>query len=219
MKRTYLHPLPLRIWHWLNACIVIMLIVTGVYLRLHGIAALKPHDPVLLWHKYVGFAMIGSAVFWFIYAMSSQKRRRHYRIKRQHLMGILAQTEFYLISIFAGEENPFKATADDKYNPLQKIAYNAIMFVFLPVQAVTGLLFMSHPAFLSGSLIGLLGAIHAVFAYVLLLYLVVHLYMTTLGERVFSHTKAMITGYHEQSRENKEDEGRPVPAEASPEKR
>ena len=50
---------------------------------------------------------------------------------------------------------------------------------------------------LAGELIGLLGAAHTLCSYLLILYLIVHLYMTTLGETFFAHTRAMITGYEE----------------------
>ena len=209
MIRIYLHPLPLRVWHWINAWIVILLALTGLYLRRYGIAALQPHDSVLLWHKCLGLAMIVTVVFWFIYNMSNKNRRQHYSITRRDIQGIFAQARFYLFSIFAGEENPFQASGDDKYNPLQKIAYDAIMFIFLPIQAITGLLFMDIPLLryylLSGNLIGFLGAIHVLFAYLLVLFFIVHLYMTTFGDTVFSHTKAMITGYEEKGQERKED--------------
>jgi thiosulfate reductase cytochrome b subunit len=195
MKLIYLHPLPLRIWHWANAFIVVLLIATGLYLRIHGIAALKPHDPILTLHKFMGFMMIIATFFWFVYNMSNKNLRRHYRIGRQYLKGIFPQIEYYLFSIFAGKENPHKASAGDKYNPLQKIAYNAVMFIFLPVQEVTGLLFMGLSVFMSGSLIGFICAIHVIFSYLLVLYLIVHLYMSTLGDTFFSHTKTMITGY------------------------
>jgi len=218
MKQTYFHSLPLRIWHWINGFIIIMLIVTGFYLRLQGVAALKPHDPFLLWHKRMGFAMIATAIFWFIYNMSKENTRRHYRIRKRHLKGIFPQIEYYLLSIFVGAENPHKASNDDKYNPLQKIAYNSIMFIFLPVQAFTGILFMSFSASLSGNIIGLLGAIHVIFAYLLVLYLIVHLYMATLGDTVFSHTKAMIVGYKKESHEKMEDENNSIPVKISPEK-
>ncbi len=203
MKRIYLHPLPLRIWHWINAGIVIVLIVTGFYLRQHGIAALKPHDPVLLWHKYLGFAMIIATVFWLLYIPWSGNLRRHYGIGRKDLKGISAQARYYLYSIFSGGENPFTATPDNKYNPLQKIAYDAVMFVFLPVLGVTGLLFLDIPLvrryLLSENLMGLVGAVHVIFSYIVILFFIVHLYLVTLGETVFSHTKAMIYGYEELS--------------------
>jgi len=205
--RTYIHPLPLRIWHWLNALIVIMLIVTGLYLRLHGIAALKPQDPVLLWHKVMGVAMIIVILMWFIYNIYRGNLKRHYGIKKKDVKGMFVQARFYLFSIFTGGENPFKPSDDDKYNPLQKIAYDVTMFIFLPAQAVTGLFFMEIPPLrdylLSVNLSGILGAIHVTFAYLLVLYLIVHLYMATLGKTFFSHTKAMIVGYKELGRELK----------------
>lgn len=171
MKRIDLHPLPLRTWHWINALIVILLIATGLYLRLHGIAALKPHDPVLLWHKGLGFASMAATVFWFIYTMSNGKLRRHYRIKRSDLRGGIAQLKFYLVSILRGQANPFHPSAESKYNPLQKAAYVAVMFVFLPVQAITGLLFFDTPV--RGYLLNMIGwidAVHVLFTYLLVLY-------------------------------------------------
>jgi thiosulfate reductase cytochrome b subunit len=209
MKRTYLHPLPLRIWHWIQAGIVIILIGTGIYLRMHGIAALKAHDPVLLWHKRMGLALVLSTIFWFVYTVWSGNLRRQYGIGKKDVTGMVAQARYYLFSIFSGEENPFKATADAKYNPLQKIAYDAVMFVFLPVLSFTGLLFVDIPAvrryLLSENLMGLLDAIHLIFAYVVVLFLIIHLYMVTLGDTVFSYTKAMILGYEEQSDEMEDD--------------
>jgi len=212
MKRTYLHPLPLRIWHWLNALTVIMLIMTGLYLRLQGIAALKAHNPMLLLHKGMGLAMIITTLFWFIYNISSGNLRRHYGIRSGDLQGMAAQVGFYLSSIFKGGANPFQTSADNKYNPLQKIAYDALMFAFLPVQAITGLMFMDidplRNYLLSTNLSGFSGAVHVLFAYLIIIYLIFHIYMATLGETVLSHTKAMITGYEEHGHELRGDYGR-----------
>ena len=33
MKKLYLHPLPVRIWHWINAVSFVVLIVTGLQIR------------------------------------------------------------------------------------------------------------------------------------------------------------------------------------------
>ena len=208
MKQIYLHPLPLRIWHWISAFFVILLIATGFYLRLHGIAALRPHDPILLWHKGIGIGLIITTVFWFIYNAASGNIRRHYGIKKRDLPGIFAQAKFYAFSIFKGKENPFRASVADKYNPLQKMVYGAVMFIFIPVQALTGLLFVDIPVLrhqlLSWDLFAFIGAVHVIFAYVFILYLIVHLYMATLGETVFSHTKTMIVGYEEQRDQDEE---------------
>jgi thiosulfate reductase cytochrome b subunit len=202
MRQPPLHLLPLRIWHWLNAVIVLALLGTGLYLRLHGMAVIQPHDPVLLWHKGMGLAMIVTTLFWFIYAITGGNQIHHYGIRKGDHRHMAAQARYYLFHIFTGGENPFRSSAAAKYNPLQKVAYTAVMFLFLPAQAVTGLLFLNIPPLreqlLAGGLIGPLGAVHVLCYYLLLLYLIVHLYMASLGATVFSHTKAMITGYEEE---------------------
>lgn len=209
MKRIYLHPLPLRIWHWINALFIIALIATGLYLRLHGIAALRPNDPVLFWHRITGLALISSTFFWFVYNITDRNLIQQYLIKRRDLEGIFSQAKFYLFSIFRGEENPFQPSVENKYNPLQKIAYHSVMFVLIPVQIITGLLYTDIPALrhylITQDLVGLLGFVHVLFAYLVVLFLIVHIYMTTLGDTVFSHTKAMIFGYEERKKVINED--------------
>jgi thiosulfate reductase cytochrome b subunit len=202
MKRVYLHPLPLRIWHWVNALMVIFLIATGFYIRVPGIASLSPRDPALWTHKYAGWAMGVSWVFWFIYNLGGHNLTRHYRFRNRDFKGAFRQAKFYLSSIFAGEENPFRPTPEEKFNPLQKLAYGAIMGVFAPALVITGILFSDIHLFrhylLSWNLAGLINAVHVIGAYGFVFYLVIHLYMATLGRTALSHTKAMITGYEEE---------------------
>ena len=202
MKRTYLHPLPLRIWHWLNALLVVVLLITGAQLRIPGIASLRPNDPALMVHKYAGWAMAVSFVIWLVYGLVSDHLRRHYVMRRRDLKGVFSQAKFYLFSIFKGAENPFRSSPDEKFNPLQKLAYGAIMGLFTPVLVVTGLLssdiLFLRKYILLWNAVGVLDAIHVIGAYVFALYLVVHVYMATLGRTAFSHIKAMIVGYEEE---------------------
>ena len=127
MKRIYLHPLPLRIWHWGNVLVVIVLFITGIQIRIPGIDSLRPQDPALLVHKYVGWAMAVFWFFWFVYNLASGNLRKHYLFRKRDFGGILKQAGFYLFSIFKGEENPFRPTPEEKFNPLQKLAYGAVM--------------------------------------------------------------------------------------------
>jgi len=76
------------------------------------------------------------------------------------------------------------------------------MGVFAPLLVITGILF-SDIAFLRKYMLlwniaGVVNALHVIGAYVFLFYLVVHLYMATLGRTTFSHIKAMIVGYEEE---------------------
>lgn len=201
MKRTYLHPLPLRVWHWVNAAAVTLLLATGIQLRMAGIPDLPSHSTALLIHRYAGWTMVASCVFWLIYGLASNHLGRHYRLRRRDIEGIFSQTKFYVWSIFKGEENPHRPSPDEKFNPLQKLAYGAVMCIFTPVLVVTGLLFsdilLVRKYILAWNIVKLLDAIHVMGAYLFVLYLVVHVYMATLGRTPLSHIKAMIVGYEE----------------------
>ena len=67
---------------------------------------------------------------------------------------------------------------------------------------VTGILFSDILVFrnyvLLWNIAGLINALHVIGAYFFAFYLIVHLYMATLGRTPFAHTKAMITGYEEE---------------------
>jgi thiosulfate reductase cytochrome b subunit len=186
----------------LNAFLVVVLLITGAQLRIPGIASLRPNDPALLVHKYAGWSMAVSFVIWIVYGLVSHHLSRHYVIRRRDLKGVFSQAKFYLVSIFRGEENPFLPSPEEKFNPLQKLAYGAIMGLFTPVLVVTGLLssdiLFLRKYILLWNAVGLLDAIHVIGAYVFALYLVVHVYMATLGRTAFSHIKAMIVGYEEE---------------------
>lgn len=201
MKGIYLHPLPLRIWHWTNALLFMILLLTGIRLRILGIATLRPHDPFLLIHQYAGWAMAASSLFWFAYAMAGGHLRNHLLLKKGDIAGIRRQLTYYLVAIFRGEKDPFQPSAEEKYNPLQKIAYSAVMLIFVPVQTLSGLagshIGIVRKYVLLWDVTALMSTVHLIGAYIFLLYLIVHVYMSTLGLTVFSHTRAMITGYEE----------------------
>jgi len=45
MKRIYVHPLPVRIWHWLNATGFVAMILTGIQIRYVGMLDVIPFGP------------------------------------------------------------------------------------------------------------------------------------------------------------------------------
>jgi len=202
MKRIYLHSLPLRIWHWVNALTVILLLMTGIQFRVPGIAALWPHDPSFALHKWAGLALTASWVFWLVYGLASGHLSRHYVIRKKDLGGIFGQMKYYLVSLFKGGQNPFRPSPEEKFNPLQKLAYGSVMVVLAPMMVLTGLLFVNaffmRDQLLSWNAVKVIDALHVTGLYLFALFLVIHVYMATLGPRVFTHIKAMIVGYEEE---------------------
>jgi thiosulfate reductase cytochrome b subunit len=202
MKKVYLHPLPLRLWHWANALIVILLLGTGIHLRLTGIPDQPPHSITLLLHRWAGWAMVAASLFWLVYGLSSKHLGRHYALKRQDLGGAISQAKFYVWSIFRRAEDPFRLSPQAKFNPLQKLAYGTVMCVFTPFLVITGLPFTNitlvRKYILLWDITKPLYAVHVAGAYLFALYLIVHIYMATLGRTPFAHIKAMIVGYDEE---------------------
>lgn len=202
MTRVWLHTLPIRIWHWVNAFLIVMLIATGIQLRAPGAALFGSYGTAVWLHKYAGFAASVSFLFWLLYVALSGAFWRHYLIRPSDVKGMPKQAAFYGFTIFRGKENPFKPSARNKFNPMQKVAYFSMMTVVTPVIVITGILFSDILYFLPyieaiGGL-RILDAIHVIAAYFFLLYLLVHLYMATLGHSFFAHFKAMVVGYEEE---------------------
>jgi thiosulfate reductase cytochrome b subunit len=199
MSKLYLHPLPVRIWHWANAFIVLSLIITGIQLRVPSIHIFQDYRVVVLLHKYFGFAMAGSFVFWLFYYLLTGGLKKHYF---QDIKNMPRQVCYYLFHIFRGEKDPFSPSPENKFNPLQKFAYSAVMLIFVPVITFTGILFSDILSFFPWiKAIGglrVLDAIHVATAYIFILFLFMHLYMSTMGAKLNSRIRSMITGYDEE---------------------
>ncbi len=200
-KGIYLHPLPVRIWHWTNALIILVLIVTGAELRITDLKIFSDYGFVVALHKYAGYLLAASFLFWLTAYLTVGGLVRHYLIFPKDIRTMPAQAAYYTFFYFRGRPNPFKPSREGKFNALQKMAYSFIMFVAMPLIIVTGILFGNIMYFYG--LISFVGGVrtvdaaHVVVGYVFVLYLIVHIYMATLGKHVTSHAKAMITGYEE----------------------
>ena len=204
MKKIFLHPVPIRIWHWINACLILFLIITGIQLRFPGVSIFQYNHAVYL-HKIVGFVLTGSFLYWFAYYVISGGLRKHYMFRKRDVKGLIDQASYYTFLLFRGAKSPFTPSTNEKFNPLQKVAYLSLMFILTPVIIVTGILFSDIAYFLKIiNYIGgvrILDAMHVSTGYAFILYLIIHLYMSTLGHRITTHTKAMITGYEEEQDE------------------
>jgi thiosulfate reductase cytochrome b subunit len=193
-----LHPLPLRIWHWVNTALILLLIITGARLMIPDLHLMPGYRSAVLLHKWTGFAMGVSFLFWLLYSIASGSLGKYYPIRSRDLRGQLIQAQYYAFGVFTGGTNPFPATAMEKFNPLQKIAYLSTMLVFTPVIVASGIFYSNIMLFRNAILfvggVRILDAIHLTIAYVFAIYLIIHVYMSTMGRNPFSHVLEMLTG-------------------------
>ena len=101
---------------------------------------------------------------------------------------------------FSGELHPFEKTRLSKLNPLQRFTYLGFKLLIFPVLATTGLLYLFYNTWpqigLSGSLT-VVALLHTAGAFLLVVFFIVHVYMTTTGRTPTANLKAMVTGYEE----------------------
>ncbi len=203
MKKVYLHPLPVRIWHWINAVSFAVLIITGLQIRYREMIGLMKFRDAVDLHNLMGFVLIFNFLLWLAFYLFTGKIKVYIPPLdlKKYINGCMAQARYYGYGIFVGEPSPHHSTPDNKFNPIQQMAYLAIMLVLMPFQLLSGLLLWDTKKF--GTWIGLAGGIKMVDTVHVLIFLgltsfiFIHLYLVTLGLTPTAHIKAMVTGYEE----------------------
>lgn len=204
-NKVYLQPTPVRIWHWLNAFGIVTLTVTGAQIRFPEYVSLfASYKSAILLHNTAGLVVAVSFSLWFFYyGLVARNMRSIYVPTKDDLqVGILRQAKFYLLTYFLGWPNPHHPTPDNKFNPMQKSAYMAIMFVLMPLVALTGILLtnvspLREVVILIGGL-KILVAVHFLLACCLIAFLFTHVYLATLGKTALAYIKPMWTGWEDE---------------------
>ncbi len=206
MKRVYLHPLPVRIWHWIHAVCIVLLVVSGVQIRFADYFRVVPLKQAVNFHNIVGIIVSLDFLLWFTYYVFTGKIRTYFPTAEELLYGAVRQIRYYGFGIFKGEPNPFHPTPDNKFNPLQKSAYMTIMLFLVPVQILTGFLLLNVEKY--ADIINFLGGIkvvdtiHVLLFFFFASFIIAHFYLATLGHTPLAHFKAMITGWEEEPEEH-----------------
>ncbi len=200
-KLIYIHPLPVRVWHWINASGFVLLILTGFQIRYAEMLNFMTLPNAITIHNYVGFAVIANYFIWLTYYLASGNVKIYIPDPRNVLAMAVKQIMYYGYGIFVGKPNPHIMTPENKFNPLQQQAYLAIMFVLLPAQMMSGLFLWKIKGYeeyinLLGG-IKLLDTIHVLLFFFFTSFLFIHCYLATLGHTPLAHFKAMFTGYEE----------------------
>jgi thiosulfate reductase cytochrome b subunit len=202
-KGVYLHPLPVRIWHWLNALGFILLILTGLQIRYVDLFRVIDFELAVQLHNWIGIAIVANWFLWFFYYMTSDKISNYlpdFNVS-SFFKRYFEQAQYYSYGIFVGEKRPHDVQPHDKFNPMQKLTYQFIMLITVPVTFFSGLMMWKTDYF--EGLIEMVGGIrvvntiHVIMFILFVFFIFLHAYMGMLGAKWSSHYKEMITGYEE----------------------
>ena len=112
-----------------------------------------------------------------------------------------AVLNYYLVGTFTGAEHPYRATTQAKHNPLQRIAYLSFKLLISPAIWISGLLYLFYDRWADWGLSVLtlesVATAHTAAAFAMIIFVIAHVYMATMGKTVFSLIKPMITGYED----------------------
>lgn len=198
-QRIYLYKRYERFWHWTQALLIIVMLLTGFEVhgsyQLIGFAAAAKLHSLAAWALLVLWAF---TVFWHF----TTGEWRQYRPSARQLGSMV---RYYALDIFRGAAHPYRKTAAKKHNPLQRLTYLALLALILPLIWGSGLLYLFYGDWrglgLSSSSGGLslawVANLHVAAAYLVAAFICVHVYLTTTGHTVFAHIKAMISGWEE----------------------
>ena len=205
MKNIYIYHGFERFWHWTQASLIIFLAMTGF--EVHGSYSLFGFEKAVAFHRTASWMLIGLiifAIFWHI----TTGEWRHYIPTTKQLSN---QMRYYISGIFKGEPHPTEKTSLSKLNPLQRIVYLGFKIVLVPITIISGIFYMMYKTIDQNNLIVIedyplesIAFWHTLGAILLMVFLVVHVYMTTTGRTPTSNIKAMITGYEEIEEEQAE---------------
>ena len=204
-EKIYLTPTPIRIWHWLNAFGIITLCVTGAEIRFpEFVHVFGNFKAVVRVHNAAGIVVALSFALWFIYyAFVARSLIKIYVPTVTDIRkGLLKQALYYFFYFFLGSKpNPHHQTPENKFNPLQKSAYMAMMLILTPMVILTGVFLMNVTPLrnfvMAIGALKVLVEIHWLLACSFCAFLFAHIYLATLGHTPFAHFKPMWTGWEE----------------------
>jgi thiosulfate reductase cytochrome b subunit len=193
-ERIYIFKRFERFWHWTQALLIISMLVTGF--EIHGSWQLLGFKQAVGLHTAAAWALIALWVFAIFWHFTTGEWRQYIPTLRN----VDAMFRYYVLGIFTGAPHPFRATQLTKHNPLQRLAYLLVKLVINPLVWTSGLALLYYPAWRDAAgaqALGSVALLHTIGAFMMLVFLIAHVYLATAGHTPLAHIKAMITGWEE----------------------
>ena len=186
-----------RFWHWSQAALIILMLITGF--EIHGTYTLIGWEQAAEIHRFAAWTLIGLWAFAWFWHLTTGEWKQYIPSPMER---ILAMVKYYAFEIFQGKGHPFHKDRSHKHNPLQRAAYLGLHLFIGPAVWISGLLYLFYGDLggigLEWLPLGAIALVHTGAAFLMLTFLVAHLYLTiTMSDPVGADVKAMITGYEE----------------------
>jgi thiosulfate reductase cytochrome b subunit len=200
-ERVHMYDAYERLWHWLQASAIILLLLTGLIIHKPHFFGIFSFPYVVGVHNVLGFVLLINAALALFYNLASGEIRQYLPEPKGFIARSMAQAMYYSRGIFAGQPHPLEKTKAHKLNPLQQLTYLAILNILLPAQILSGVLIwgLQRWPLLASELGGLpmLALAHTLIAWTFAAFIIMHVYLTTTGHTPTAGIKSMIDGWDE----------------------
>ena len=193
MTRVYLFKRFERFWHWSQAALVLFMLVTGF--EVHGMYRLFGWEKAGNLHTIAAWTLIGLWLFAIFWHFTTGEWKQYIPTTRN----MLAVARYYSVGIFTGEPHPHRVTQLAKHNPLQRVTYLIIKLLINPLLWVSGLAYLYYAELARAGTLQFplrpIALAHTAGAFMMLIFVISHIYLSTTGHTPLAHIKAMITGW------------------------
>ncbi len=195
-QRIYIYKRYERFWHWSQALLIMTMMLTGF--EVHGSYSLLGFGRAVEFHTVAAWTLLTLWAFTIFWQFTTGEWRQYL----PSLKNVAAMIHYYTIGIFTNSPHPFRKTVVQKHNPLQRLAYLALLAFISPLIWASGLLYLFYADWAKLGLDAYLSlewvaVAHTLGAFMITAFFFIHVYLTTTGHTVLAHIKAMITGWEE----------------------
>ena len=193
-----------RFWHWAQAALIMILLFTGF--EIHGSYDVLGFEGAVTVHRTTAWSLVTLWVFAIFWHFTTGEWKQYIPTLKK----VDAMVKYYLLGIFINAPHPFRTTMVRKHNPLQRLAYLAMWVIISPLIWASGWAYILYAQWEDWGVDKYLvledvAFVHAIGAFMMLTFLIAHLYLITTGLTVWTHMKAMITGWEEIDPDAEED--------------
>lgn len=182
-----------RVWHWSQVVSILLLLFTGA--RILGLHQVMPFGLAVTVHTAVALALLLLWAFATFWLFTTGNWRQFVPTGR----GLWEVARFYAWGVFRGEEHPYRKLFRRKHNPLQALAYLALKTVLFPAIWISGLIYLSHGYWghldPGSAWLWAVANVHVLAAFAIASFVIVHVYLLTIGHGFREHVRPMVTGF------------------------
>jgi thiosulfate reductase cytochrome b subunit len=192
-RQVKVYPIFERFWHWTQMALIMVLMFTGF--GLNGVHGLLPFGMAVNLHTTAALTLLAIwifATFW-LFTTGTWK---HFV---PQIEGLVQVARFYAWGVFRGEQHPHRKLFWRKHNALQALAYFGLKVMVFPAIWASGLIYLFYNFWEdipdATFWITLVANIHLLAAWIIAAFVVVHIYLLTVGHSFREHVRPMVTGY------------------------